>query len=82
MAAVSAVLVLVAGASRATYVVGGVEQTCPERVWSAALEGLTAARGEPVDACAAASQRRLFTVSFALMGLVLVSGLLSRARQG
>lgn len=79
-AVVGAVLVLAAGASRASYAVGGVERPCPERVWSSALDGLTTPRGEPVDACAAASRDRLFTVAIALMGLVLVSGLLARTR--
>lgn len=81
VAVVSTVLVLAAGLSRASYSVGGVEQPCPERVWSAALDGLTTPRGEPVDPCAAASQARLFTVGAALMGLVLISGLLGRARR-
>ncbi len=79
-AVVGVALVLVAGASRASYSVGGVEQPCPERVWSAALDGLGTPRGEPVDACAAASRDRLYTVAIALMGLVLVSGLLARTR--
>ena len=80
VAAVCGLLVLAAGASRVSYSVGGVEGPCPERVWSSALDGLTTPRGEPVEACAAASQDRLFTVAIALMGLVLVSGLLARTR--
>jgi hypothetical protein len=79
-AAVGLLLVLAAGASRVSYSVGGVERSCPERVWSSALDGLSTPRGEPVDACAAASRDRLFTVAIALMGLVLVSGLLARTR--
>lgn len=79
-AAVGAVLVLAAGASRASHPVGGAEQPCPERVWSSVLDGLTTPRGEPVEACAAASRDRLFTVAIALMGLALVSGLLARTR--
>ena len=79
-AAVGVVLVLAAGSSRASYSVGGVERSCPERVWSSALDGLTTPRGEPVEACGAASRDRLFTVAIALMGLVLVSGLLARVR--
>ncbi len=79
-AAVGAVLVLAAGGSRVSYAVDGVERPCPERVWSSALEGLMTPRGEPVEACAAASRDRLFTVAIALMGLVLVSGLLARTR--
>lgn len=73
-------LVLGAGASRVSYSVAGVERPCPERVWSSALDGVTTPRGEPVEACAAASRDRLFTVAIALMGLVLVSGLLARTR--
>lgn len=79
-AVVAVVLVVAAGASRATYVVGGVEQACPERVWSSALNGLTTGRGEPIDPCAVASRGRLFTVAASLMGLVLISGLLHRGR--
>ncbi len=79
-AAVGALLVLATGASRVSASAGGVERPCPERVWSSALDGLTTPRGEPVDACAAAARDRLFTVAIALMGLVLVSGLLARAR--
>ena len=78
--AFGALLVLAAGASRVDTSAGGVERPCPERVWSSALDGLTTPRGEPVDACAAASRDRLFTVAIALMGLVLVSGLLARTR--
>ena len=80
VAAVSALLLLAAGASRVSYSAGGIEQPCPERVWSTALDGLSTPRGEPVDACAAAARDRLFPVAIALMGLVLVSGLLARAR--
>lgn len=79
-AGVGLALLLVAGASRVSYVDGAVERSCPERVWSSALDGVTTPRGEPVEACAAASRDRLFTVAIALMGLVLVSGLLARTR--
>ena len=81
VASLCALMVVVAGASRASYSAGGVEQACPERVWSTALDGVTAPRGASVDACAAASQERLFTVAAALMGLVLISSLLARVRR-
>lgn len=81
VAAVCTLLVVAAGASRVSYSDGGVDRPCPERVWSSALDGLTTARGEPVEACAVASRDRLFTVAIALLGLVLVSGLLVRARE-
>lgn len=79
-AGVGLALVLAAGASRAGYSVSGVERPCPERVWSSVLDGITTPRGEPVEVCGAASRDRLFTVAIALMGLVLVSGLLARTR--
>jgi hypothetical protein len=77
VAAVSVVLVVAVGASRSTYEVGGQEVTCPERVWSSALQSLTDRAPGP---CAAAAQSRLFAVTASLMGLVLISGLLSRRR--
>lgn len=75
VAAVSVLLVVAAGASRTTYEAGGVQVECPDRVWSSALQGLT---DRDPDPCAAAAQSRLFSVAAALMGLVLISGLLSR----
>lgn len=76
VAAVSLVLLVAIGASRAE--VRGTP--CPERVWRTAAQGLTAEPGDPGYACAVASQERVFAVAAALMGLVLVSGLLSRRR--
>jgi hypothetical protein len=65
------VLVVAVGASHAT--VGGTR--CPDRVWSSALEGLT---DRDPDPCAAQSQQRVYAVAGGLLGLVLISGLLSR----
>ena len=76
VAVVSVVLLVAIGASRPE--VGGVP--CPDRVWKAAAEGLAAEPGDPGHACAVASQERVFAVAAALMGLVLISGLLSRRR--
>lgn len=69
--AVSVVLVVAVGASHPT--VGGTR--CPERVWSAALDGLTDRAPEP---CAAQAMNRVYAVGAGLMGLILISGLLSR----
>ena len=68
VAAVSVVLVVAVGAS---YPGEG----CPDRGWSAALDGLTGQAPEP---CAARAMDRLYAVAAGLMGLVLISGLLSR----
>lgn len=73
-AVVSVVLLVAIGSSRAT--VNG--EPCPDRVWKAAVQGLTSEPGDPGQPCAAASQERVFAVAAALMGLVLISGLLSR----
>lgn len=70
VAAVSLVLVVAVGVS---YPGDG----CQERTWSAALDGLTDRAPEP---CAAQAMDRLYAVSAGLMGLVLISGLLSRRR--
>lgn len=67
-AAVSVVLVVAVGAS---YPGDG----CPERVWSAALDGLT---DRAPERCAAQAMDRVYAVGAGLMGLVLISGLLSR----
>lgn len=71
VAVVSVVLVVAVGASYPS--VDGVR--CPERVWSAALDGLADQAPEP---CAAQSMHRVYTVAAALMGMVIISGLLSR----
>ena len=71
VAAVSVVLVVVVGASYPRA--GG--SRCPDRVWSAALDGLTDRAPEP---CAAQAIDRIYAVGAGLMGLVLISGLLSR----
>lgn len=77
VAAVSVVLIAVVGASRTTYEVGSQEVSCPDRVWSSAISSLTDPEPDP---CSAAAQSRLFAVTAGLMGLVLISGLLSRRR--
>lgn len=74
-AVVSVVLVVAVGSMRTTYEVGGQEVPCPDRVWSTALSSLT--EQEP-GACAADAQGRMYGVMAGLMGLVLISGLLSR----
>lgn len=74
-AVVSAVLVVAVGSMRTTFVVEGQEVGCPDRVWETALRSLT--EQEP-DPCAADAQGRMYGVMAGLMGLVLISGLLSR----
>lgn len=74
VAAVSVVLLVAIGTSRVS--VGGTP--CPDRVWKSAVEGLAAEPGDPGYACAVESQERVFAVAAGLMGLVLISGLLSR----
>ena len=67
-AAVSLVLVVGVGASSPG-------DGCRGSTWSAALDGLTDQAPEP---CAARALDRLYAVGAGLMGLVLISGLLSR----
>lgn len=74
-AAIGTAIVLAAGLSRVSYSVDGREVTCPGRAYSSAAQSLT---DRTPDACAAAAQDRIYSVAAALMGLVLVSGLLSR----
>lgn len=74
VAVLSLLLVVAIGSSRAS--VAG--ESCPDRVWQEAAQGLTDQPGDPGYACARASQERLFAVAAGLMGLVLISGLLSR----
>ena len=78
IAAVSVLLVVAIGASRVTYEVDGREVACPDRVGPAAVKGLTDDSSDPGYACTAESQQRIFAVAAGLMGLVLISGLLSR----
>lgn len=75
VAVLAVVLVVATGATRIAYDIDGRKVMCPERVWSSALESLTERDPDP---CAAAAQSRLFAVSAGIMGLVLISGLLSR----
>jgi hypothetical protein len=76
-AALGLVLVLAVGLSRPSYTVGGTEVTCPDRSFSTAAQGLL---DEERDPCTAQAQERLFAVAASLMGLVLISGLLTRRR--
>ena len=73
VSAISVVLVVAVGASYPTA--GG--SRCPERVWSAALDGLTDRAPEP---CAAQAMNRIYAVGAGLMGLVLISSLLTYRR--
>ena len=76
LAAVAGVVLVVAvSATRTTYVVDGREVACPQRVGMTALASLTEQDPGP---CEADAQSRVFAVAAGLMGLVLVSGLLSR----
>jgi hypothetical protein len=77
VAVVGLVLVLVVGFSRPSYTVGGTEVTCPDTAFAAAAKGLL---DEDRDPCTAQAQERLFAVAASLMGLVLISGLLTRRR--
>lgn len=74
VAAISLVLLVAIGSSRVE--VAGT--ACPDRVWKAAVKGLADEPGDPGYACARAAQERVFAVAAGLMGLVLISGLLSR----
>lgn len=75
-ALVSFVLVVATAASRVEYSGADGPVACPERVWSS-LVG--AGDDDAVEqACTVAAQVRMFQVSAALMGLVLISGLLNR----
>ena len=78
VAVVSVALVVAAGLTRMTYPAAGGEAPCPDRVWRSALQGAGEDRSTPEGVCTAQSQERLFLVAAALMGLVLISGLLSR----
>jgi len=52
--------------------------TCPDRALTTALRSVPEG-GDPLErACVAESQERMYVVAASLMGLVLISGLLSR----
>ena len=78
VAVVSVALVVAAGLTRLTYPAAGGDAPCPDQAWRSALQGTGEDRSSPEGICTAQSQERLFLVAAALMGLVLVSGLLSR----
>jgi len=70
--------VAAAGATRASIPVEGGKVTCPDRALPTALRSVPDG-GDPLErACVAESQARMYVVSASLMGLVLISGLLSR----
>lgn len=73
---VSFVLVVATAASRVEYGGAGGQGACPERVWSSLVGGRD--DGPLESACTLAAQERMFRVAAALMGLVLISGLLNR----
>lgn len=73
--ALSLLLVVAVGLSRTRYEAGGATVACPDRVWSTALEGLT---DQDPDPCAAAALERVYAVTAGVLGLVLITGLLSR----
>ena len=77
-AVVSVVLVVAVGLTRASYPAAGGQVRCPDPVWQSAVQGTGEDRSTPQGICTAESQQRLFTVGAALMGLVLISGLLAR----
>ncbi|TAL12842.1 MAG: hypothetical protein EPN99_16520 [Frankiales bacterium] len=78
VAAVSVVLLVAIGSSRVSYSTADGEQPCPDRVWKAAATGLGDEASDPFYACTAQSQERVFAVAAGIMGLVLISGTLSR----
>lgn len=75
VAVIGLVVVLAAGLGRVSYTVGGEQVSCPDRVFTSAVEALTDQNPDP---CAGAAQDRLYAVGAGLMGLVLISGLLAR----
>lgn len=77
-AVVCVALVVAVSLTRASYPVAGGEARCPDPVWRSAVQGTGEDRSTPEALCTAESQQRLFAVAAALMGLVLISGLLAR----
>lgn len=77
-AAISVVLLVAIGSSRASYPTAEGEQPCPDRVWKSAAQGLTDDASDRFHACTAEAQERVYAVAAALMGLVLISGILAR----
>jgi len=77
---VAFVVVAATGATRVSVPTPSGEVTCPGRALSTSLSG------PPNDliglerACVQDSQQRMYAVTAAVMGLVLISGLLSRSR--
>lgn len=77
---VSVALLLAASLTRASYPTAGGDVRCADPVWRSAVQGTGEDRSTPEAVCTAESQQRLYAVAAALMGLVLISGLLSRSR--
>ena len=75
--AVSLALVVAIGLSRVGYDTPEGRVQCPDRVWSSAVGGLT---DRDPDPCTTAALDRFYAVAAGVMGLVLISGLLSRRR--
>ena len=73
----SLALVVAIGMSRVGYGTPDGRVQCPDRVWSSVVGGLT---DRDPDACTAAAMDRFYAVTAGVMGLVLISGLLSRRR--
>ena len=78
VAAISVVLLVAIGWSRVSYPTADGEQPCPDRVWKAAATGLGDDSRDPFYICTVESQERVFAVAGGIMGLVLISGILSR----
>lgn len=75
-ALVSVGIVVVAGLTRITVPGGDGPVACPDRALSSALRSVP---DDPVLAqCVAASRQRMYAVAASVMGLVLISGLVSR----
>lgn len=75
-------VVAAAGATRASVGVEGGQVTCPDRALPTALRSVPEG-GDPLErACVAVSQERMYVVAASVMGLVLISGLLSRREYG
>lgn len=78
VAAISVVLLVAIGSSRVSYPTADGDQPCPDRVWKAAAQGLADDSRDPFYICTVESQERVFAVAGGIMGLVLISGILSR----
>lgn len=80
MGLVALLVIGAAGATRVTVATPTGPFTCPSRALPASLSGLPDDLVGLDRACVQESQRRMYVVTAAVMGLVLISGLLSRTR--